>query len=486
MTSRTGFEEAEGAQAGGAAASAAHPALDGGGILGAFTAGVLDGLMSRADHEEKQKAKEEGRVPQPVRLLDHVDLITGTSTGGILAIALAMDSSPEQVCEFYKVHGPKIFPKDPLRTRTLLHLLRYKYNSQPLRRAVESVVCNKPLDEACCGLVITSVDVDNGAIRMFKTNHLQANYRVTPDIPAVEAALATSAAPTYFPPHSIAGGVTYVDGGLWANNPAMVGVTEAVAYLGYDLDQLRLLSISTTNVPYNLSRARRVGGLILWAKPAVDAFMRFQIEAAHSMAKSLVARRGGNYLRIDPMLPQGLLTLDNAGMVERLIGMGREIGSYDTHYNFFREVSAEITILAGPGSLRGGPVRPRSGGYPMARTPDPKVHALWRDRIRRQEASGLTIDQFCTREGVARSKFHAWKRRLRLADSAGPGSTLPARSTFLPVTVRLLERVADQPLPIEADLPNGIRLRIPTVNEHLACRLVRAVAAAKTNSGGSR
>ncbi len=149
-------------------------------------------------------------------------------------------------------------------------------------------------------------------------------------------------------------------------------------------------------------------------------------------------------------------------------------------------VSAEITILAGPGSLRGGPVRPRSGGYPMARTPDPKVHALWRDRIRRQEASGLTIDQFCTREGVARSKFHAWKRRLRLADSAGPGSTLPARSTFLPVTVRLLERVADQPLPIEADLPNGIRLRIPTVNEHLACRLVRAVAAAKTNSGGSR
>ena len=41
-------------------------------------------------------------------------------------------------------------------------------------------------------------------------------------------------------------------------------------------------------------------------------------------------------------------------------------------------------------------------------------------------------------------------------------------------------------LPIEAELPNGIRLRIPTVNEHLACRLLRAVAAAKTNSGGTR
>jgi hypothetical protein len=122
----------------------------------------------------------------------------------------------------------------------------------------------------------------------------------------------------------------------------------------------------------------------------------------------------------------------------------------------------------------------------MARTPDPKLHATWRDRIRRQEASGLTIAQFCTQEGIARSKFHAWKRRFRLMDAPDRCPTLPTPSPFLPVTVRLLERAADEPLPIEADLPNGIRLRIPTVNEHLACRLVRAVARARTDSGGSR
>jgi len=121
----------------------------------------------------------------------------------------------------------------------------------------------------------------------------------------------------------------------------------------------------------------------------------------------------------------------------------------------------------------------------MARTPNPKLHATWRDRIRRQEISGLTIAQFCAQEGVARSKFHAWKRRFHLMALPDQGPTLPVPSTFLPVTVRLLERAADQPLPIEAELPNGIRLRIPTVNERLACRLVRAVAAAKTNSGGT-
>jgi hypothetical protein len=111
----------------------------------------------------------------------------------------------------------------------------------------------------------------------------------------------------------------------------------------------------------------------------------------------------------------------------------------------------------------------------MARTPDPKLHALWRDRIRRQEASGLTIAQFCAQQGIARSKFHAWKRRFRLVDPPDQCPALPAPSTFLPVIVRVLERAADEPLPIEADLPNGIRLRIPTVNERLACRLVRAV-----------
>jgi hypothetical protein len=125
----------------------------------------------------------------------------------------------------------------------------------------------------------------------------------------------------------------------------------------------------------------------------------------------------------------------------------------------------------------------------MARTPDPKVNALWRDRIRRQQASGLTIAQFCAQEGVARSKFHAWKRRFRLMAPPDQCPALPTPSAFFPVTVRLIDRAADPGapgLPIEAELPNGIRLRIPTVNEHLACRLLRAVAAAKTNSGGTR
>jgi hypothetical protein len=122
----------------------------------------------------------------------------------------------------------------------------------------------------------------------------------------------------------------------------------------------------------------------------------------------------------------------------------------------------------------------------MPRTPSPKLHALWRDRVGRQALSGLTITEFCAREHLAAGSFHAWKRRLRLVDLAEQRPASAPSSAFLPITVRVVEHASDTPQPIEADLPNGIRLRIPTANPHLAGHLVRIVARARTDSGGSR
>jgi hypothetical protein len=121
----------------------------------------------------------------------------------------------------------------------------------------------------------------------------------------------------------------------------------------------------------------------------------------------------------------------------------------------------------------------------MARTPDPKRRDLWRDRIRRQESSGLTVTQFCAQERCAAAAFYKWRQRFRLIDVPDRSQGLPARSAFLPVSVRLVEHVPGEP-PVEAELPNGVCLRIPTSNAGLACRLVRAIVGAKTNPGGSR
>jgi hypothetical protein len=122
----------------------------------------------------------------------------------------------------------------------------------------------------------------------------------------------------------------------------------------------------------------------------------------------------------------------------------------------------------------------------VPRIPDLQLHALWRGRVRRQAVSGLTIAQFCAEERLSPASFSAWKRRLRLIDLAERRPGLPATPAFLPVTVRVVEHNAAEPPPIEADLPNGIRLRIPTSDDRLACRVIRAVARARTDSGGSR
>jgi hypothetical protein len=121
----------------------------------------------------------------------------------------------------------------------------------------------------------------------------------------------------------------------------------------------------------------------------------------------------------------------------------------------------------------------------MPRKSNPELHELWRDRVARQLASGLSVAQFCAQEECAKSAFYRWKFELSLT-TPRKGRSLATRSSFLPVAVRLVDSNAAQPVPIEADLPNGIRLRIPTGNAGLACRLVRTIAGARTDSGGSR
>ncbi len=122
----------------------------------------------------------------------------------------------------------------------------------------------------------------------------------------------------------------------------------------------------------------------------------------------------------------------------------------------------------------------------MARRLSPKRVALWHDRIRRQVASGLSTAQFCAQERCSISAYYRWKQRLPLLDVPAQLPATPASLPFLPVTVRLLDRVPSESPPIEADLPNGISLRIPTANTHLACRLLRTIARAKTRPGDSR
>lgn len=283
--------------------------LDGGGIKGAFTASVLATL-----EEETGKAT-----------VDYFDLITGTSTGGILAIALGLGIPARRIRDFYAEKGPRIFPGTSLVQRAggiLRQLWRPKHSHAALRDALSDVFGTRRFGESKCRLVIPTYDAIAGRIFLLKTAHHE-RFKYDIDAPAVDVALATSAAPTYFaaapfPTHCDA---SYVDGGVWANSPVMIGITEAVAFLGVALENIDLLSIGTTTTPFNIAQ-HTDDGIAQWNAGLVELMFAGQMEAAHAQAMLLL---NGRQHRINVTAKEGEFSLDDARSekIQRLINLGR-------------------------------------------------------------------------------------------------------------------------------------------------------------------
>lgn len=200
--------------------------IDGGGILGLYSASML---------EQIQKEFCNGKP-----LSEKFNLMAGTSTGGIIALALAIGSDASKIVEFYKNFGEKIFPK-----KHRFGCLKEKYSNIPLKKALENFFGDKTISNCKSKVCIPAIDAVNCQPVIFKTNN---NGKLNRDenTKLVDIALATSAAPTYFPMYAFDNFLGLVDGGLWQNNPALFAVIEAVNYfVGEDkeFDCINILSI---------------------------------------------------------------------------------------------------------------------------------------------------------------------------------------------------------------------------------------------------
>lgn len=275
--------------------------IDGGGVKGVFPASFL--------------ATIEDSIGGCVA--DYFDLIVGTSTGGIIALGLGLGLRARDLLAFYENWGPQIFG-GPRHWRILRALFRAKYSSDPLRRAAESVFGNRLLGESRNRLVIPSFNVETGEVHIWKTAHdrrLERDYKCR----AIEVALSTAAAPTYFPTYQASSGTALVDGGMWANNPLMVAMVEALGVLGWPSDSLRVLSLGCTTAPLELKWAR--SGMLTWAFKIVDVFMTAQATSAYGMSQHLVLDRR-NIVRISPMVAKDRFALDRARDIGALRGLG--------------------------------------------------------------------------------------------------------------------------------------------------------------------
>lgn len=221
--------------------------IDGGGIKGLYSSTILE-------HLEKKHG--------PVS--DYFDMICGTSTGGLIALALGLKIPVPDISKIYIEQGKVIFPKRSKIGGIIRQTFwRGKYSDAPLRDVLQEVFKEAKVKDLNNLVCIPSYSLTDARPWIFKRDHGKL-YRDNETL-LVDVALATSAAPTYFPLSEIEGydQKQFIDGGVWANNPTLVGVIEALTYFvgkSRDYQSIEVLSISSLNntagKPVGLKRRR--------------------------------------------------------------------------------------------------------------------------------------------------------------------------------------------------------------------------------------
>jgi patatin-like phospholipase/acyl hydrolase len=220
--------------------------VDGGGVRGLIPALVLTELERRLQQEAGPQA----------RVSDYFHMFAGTSTGGLVALSLTAPDpdhperpgvSADQLARFYTEDGPDIFHRSLFqKIRTLWGWLGPKYTLGPLERTIENRLGTTTVAHALRELIVTSYDMTNRDPYFFKRWRAREVPGGHHDRPLADAGLATSAAPTYFPSHEL-DGRALVDGGVFAANPVIVAIVEALKRFGdepHHLDQDDLLVVS--------------------------------------------------------------------------------------------------------------------------------------------------------------------------------------------------------------------------------------------------
>jgi predicted acylesterase/phospholipase RssA len=259
-------------------------AIDGGGIRGLIPALVLSEIESRT-----------GR-----RMADLVDLIAGTSTGGIIACALAKPSPmpAASIAAIYEEEGPEIFSRSLLRKiGSVGGLTDERYSSSGLVDALERHLGDAPMKAATVPLLLTAYDTERRAIRFLRSEGEDSGATM------VQAAHATSAAPTYFEAVRI-GDATLVDGGVFAVNPAMCAYAEVAGKL--DL----LVSLGTGSHTRRLAYDEiKDWGQLEWARPVLDVVFDGGQDAVDFQLSRLL---GDSYVRLQTELRDASDDLDDA------------------------------------------------------------------------------------------------------------------------------------------------------------------------------
>ncbi len=270
-------------------------AVDGGGIKGIFPAAFLAGL--------------EKRFLGGASVARYFDLIVGTSTGGIIALGLGAGLTAAALLDLYIRRGRDIFPPQRWHSRFLGKLrqcFRYRYGRDALARVLDETFGQKTFGESKSRLCVPSFDGRHSEVYIFKTPH-HPDYEQDGGERMAKVAVATSAAPTFFRPLDD-DGYSFVDGGVWCNNPIMVGLVDALACFSVPGERVRILSLGCGDNPYTVGVTKKLGGFLAW-KDIILAAMRLQSHNALGQAGLLIG--ADRILRVDTPAAADPIDLDD-------------------------------------------------------------------------------------------------------------------------------------------------------------------------------
>jgi patatin-like phospholipase/acyl hydrolase len=280
--------------------------IDGGGIRGIFPAAIL---------AELEKRYLEGKS-----VGDYFDLITGTSTGGIIALGLSIGKTAQSILDLYVDHGEQVFPpvrwdilKLRKRWRFFQALQHYRYRAHKLKAVLKVVFSEKTLGEAQRRLCVPSFDGFT-EVNVFKTPH-HSDYRMDWQEHMLTVAMATAAAPSYFPVYKNKGRY-FADGGVWANNPVMIGLVDALVCYQLERRQVHILSLGTGDTEIRFTENQVIhGGLVDWYE-IISSAMHLQSQNATGQAGLLIGR--DQLLRLNaPAMPDNPIALDDYDRARR-------------------------------------------------------------------------------------------------------------------------------------------------------------------------
>lgn len=298
--------------------------IDGGGIKGIFPACFLE--------------KIESSFLKGNSITDYFDLICGTSTGGIIALGLGAGLKASQLSKLYIEKGNDIFPYKYRCFKKLQQLIYIPYDKDKLKIILQKTFQDKKLKESKVRLCIPSFEGLYSEVYVFKTPH-HLDFKKDGEELMIKVALATSAAPAFLGVFKD-GGYKFVDGGIWANNPCMIGLVEALSSFNVQREKIKILSIGCGETPYVVKNKMILGGLWHWRK-VIKGAMHLQSQNAIGQAGLLIGRN--NIFRIDVpknMMPKENINLDDWKKSIEVL----PIASEKAFLNFGKEIKDNFLI----------------------------------------------------------------------------------------------------------------------------------------------